>query len=270
MPAVSVLMPAYNAAPYLKQSIDSIISQTFTDWELLIVDDASTDDTGLIVQAYAAADSRIKVFKNEINLGIAASRNRLLSLARGEYIAWQDADDISEPSRLAKQYQFMTANPQVGICGGYLVFFDDHKSFGIRQYEISDHQIRKNIFRFSPVAQPAAMIRADVFAKVGTYQPGINVAEDLLMSFKIGRYYQFANLPEVLVKYRQQPNSITFKKLKVLELNTLKIRWQFHNDPNYQFSLVDYVYNILQFLTLYLSPARFRIWAFNLVRNSKI
>ncbi|NUM25233.1 MAG: glycosyltransferase family 2 protein [Candidatus Buchananbacteria bacterium] len=269
MPKVSVLMPAHNASTYLGESIQSILNQNFKDFEFVIVDDASTDGTWSILEQYAATDDRIKIVRNQENLGIAATRNRLLGLATGEYIAWQDADDISQPWRLNKQVSVLDQNPHIGICGGYLEFFNKNKVLGVRRYAATDKMLRQNIFRFSPVAQPVAMIRREAINRAGHFESGIDVAEDLLMSFKIGQWYQFANVPEVLLRYRQQSNSITFKKLKTLELNTLKIRNEFRTNPAYQFRFADAAYNLLQLVTLYLSPVSLRIWLFNTLRNSK-
>lgn len=262
-------MPAYNASLYIGESIQSIIDQSFSDFEFLIIDDGSTDNTFEIMKKYAAIDSRIKIDRNDQNLGIAATRNRLLDLASGEFIAWQDADDISVKTRLPKQVALLEADEKVGICGGYLEFFNQDKILGLRTYQTDDKYLRGHIFRFSPVAQPVAMVRREAINRIGGFEKGIDVAEDLLVSFKIGQYYSFANIPEVLLKYRQQSDSITFKKLRILELNTLKIRNRFRRNPAYHFRFSDAVYNLIQLLTLYLFPARFRVGIFNALRNAK-
>ena len=108
-------MPAYNAEKYINEAIDSILAQTFTDFEFIIIDDGSTDSTCAIVESYS--DSRIRFFKNEHNLGVAATLNRGLDLARGEYIARMDADDISLPTRFEKQAAYMDSHPDVVVCG---------------------------------------------------------------------------------------------------------------------------------------------------------
>jgi glycosyltransferase involved in cell wall biosynthesis len=260
-------MTAYNSESYIAEAIESVLNQTFFNFEFVIIDDASTDGTWPIIQRFAAQDSRIVVFKNKFNLGIPANRNKLVSLAKGKYLAWQDADDVSRPRRLEKQYQLMLSSPKVGICGGWLEFFADGKVISVRKYQALDSELRKKIFRYSPVAQPAAMITREVFVKIGLYNEQLPVAEDLELAFRIGQFYQFANLSEVILKYRQQKNSITYQKLKNLELNTLKIRRQFLDNQAYHFSGFDFLYNFFQWLTLYLLPARFRVAIFNLFRN---
>jgi len=147
-PLVSILMPAYNAEKYIGNSIESILNQTFKDFELIISDDASTDKTWDIIKKYKQKDGRIVVTRNAKNRYIAENRNRLIKLAKGKYIAWQDADDISDSNRIQKQYTFMEKNPKVGIVGGYLKFFDDRGVTGIRKYAENDKELRKNILQY--------------------------------------------------------------------------------------------------------------------------
>lgn len=267
-PLVSVLMPAYNAEKYIAEAIESILSQTFKDFEFIIVDDASTDNTWKIIQEYAKKDERISIYRNEKNLYIAENRNRLVNLAKGKYIAWQDADDVSMPVRLKKQSHFLEKNPQVGIVGGYLQFFDEKGTKSIRKYAISDKELRKNIFRFSPVAQPTAMIRKKCFEKVGLYNPKYPPAEDIDMSFRIGTFYEFANLPQITLKYREHLNSATFNKLKKIELSTLEVRRKNKGKNGYNMTLIDHIYNLLQYVSIFVLPGRIKIALFNAIRNS--
>lgn len=268
MPRVSVLMPAYNSEKYIATAIQSILNQSFADFEFIIVDDASTDKTFEIITQLAATDSRIVMMRNESNQGISKNRNKLISLARGEFIAWQDSDDIAKPDRIAKQVAFMEQHSRVGICGGYVEFFNDrvgHRS--IRKYDETDKDLRKKIFRFSPVAQPAAMIRKEVFTTVGNYNEDLAVAEDIDMSFRIGTNYKFGNVPDVVLEYRQHQSSATFKKLKNMEKITLNVRRKFSKNGAYHVSPVDILYNVVQFLTLYIFPATIRVKLFNFLRN---
>ena len=122
-PKISVVMPAYNAENYIREAIDSILAQTFRDFEFLIIDDGSTDHTVEIIRSYS--DSRIRLYQNERNMGVAATLNRGLDLARGEYIARMDADDISLPERFAKQAAYMDAHPDVAVCGSNIILFSE-------------------------------------------------------------------------------------------------------------------------------------------------
>jgi len=268
-PLISVITPAYNAGKYLEETIKSILAQSFSDFEFIIIDDCSTDNTWLIIQEYAKKDQRIRPYQNESNLGIAGNRNRGAGLANGKYIVWQDADDLSYPDRLKKQAEFMEANPEVAISGGGLEFFDDSGSKSIRKYALDDDSLRKTIFRFSPVAQPAAIIRKSCLDEVGGYDLAWPPAEDLDMSFRLGLKYKFANLPDVLIKYREHPNSATFSKLKTIEMNTIKIRKKYAGNASYKMSFLDRVYNALQFISIYIIPPKIKISIFNLIRNTR-
>jgi len=121
-PKVTVLMPVYNGERYLNEAVDSILGQTFTDFEFLIIDDASTDKTPEILRSYD--DPRIRVVTNEENLGLSKSLNKGLALARGEFIARMDADDVSYPYRLQVQHEFMTQHPGAGVIGSWAEYID--------------------------------------------------------------------------------------------------------------------------------------------------
>jgi len=267
-PLVSILMPAYNAEKYIGNSIESILNQTFKDFELIISDDASTDKTWDIIKKYKQKDGRIVVTRNAKNRYIAENRNRLIKLAKGKYIAWQDADDISDSNRIQKQYEFMEKNPKIGIVGGYLEFFDDRRVTGIRKYAESDKELRKTIFRFSPIAQPTAMIRKKCFNELGLYNPQYPPAEDIDMSFRIGSKYKFANIPQVTLKYRIHPLSATYTKLRKIELSTITVRNKFKNSHHYHMSFPDLVYNILHLISVFIVPSRLKIALFIFIRNT--
>lgn len=266
--SVSVVTPAYNVEDYISQAIESILSQTFKAFEYIIIDDCSTDNTWKIIQEYAKKDKRIKPFKNEKNLGIAGNRNKCLSFTRGKYIAWQDADDISMQNRIEKQVHYMEQNPDVGICGSFVRFFSEKGDMGIRRYASNDELLRKRIFFYSPVAQPAAMIRKQCFKDFGLYDPRWPPAEDLDMSFRIGTKYKFANIQEVLVKYREHERSATYTKLKTIELNTVKIRRIYSSVTSYKFTFFSRIYNLLHYLSVFLVPAKLKIRIFDYFRNS--
>ncbi len=266
---VSVLMPAYNAEKTIAEAIESILSQTFQSFELIIADDCSTDATRDIIRSYERKDPRIKAIYNKMNLYIAGNRNILLKYAKGKYIAWQDADDISLPKRLEHQVAFLDTHAEVGIVGGYLQFFNEKGNTSLRKYATNDEDLRKNIFKFSPVAQPGAMIRKKCLDEMGEYDLRFPPAEDLDMSFRIGTKYKFANLPEVVIKYRENYSSATFKRLRKIERSTLEIRNNYKSHPMYAMSVIDKIYNVLQFLSLYIVPSKMKIALFNRIRNKK-
>lgn len=268
---VSVLMPAYNAEKYIGEAIESILQQTYKNFEFIICNDASTDNTWNIIQEYAKRDSRIIPINNEKNLYIAGNRNKLLSLSKGDFIVWMDADDISMPHRIEHELDLMLSNPELGIVGGYLEFFNDtNKKTSIRKYAEDDKTLRKNIFRYSPVAQPGSMIRKEALEYVGmSYDLTTPPAEDLDMSFRIGTRYKFGNIPEIVIRYRENPNSATFTKLKTIELVTINVRKKYFNHPAYKATLVDKLYNLAQYVSIFIIPSKLKIKIFNFLRNDK-
>ena len=146
-PLVTVITPAYNAEKFIVEAIDSVLNQTYKEFEYIIIDDCSTDKTLKIAQTYAKKDKRVRVYKNEKNLGIAGNRNKGVSLAKGKYIMWQDADDISISDRMENQVNILEKNKDMGIVGGALLFFDEKGEHGRREYPTNDLELRKIIYR---------------------------------------------------------------------------------------------------------------------------
>lgn len=265
---VSVLMPNYNCEKYLPEAIESILNQSFTDFEFIIVDDCSTDGSWEIIQEYAAKDTRIVAVKNDMNLWISWNRNKLLKLATAKYIVWQDSDDISLQYRIQKQYEYMESHPNVWISWWGLQFFWETWVSSVRLYATIDNKIRSTIFRYSPVPLPWSIMLLKAVKEVWWFQKWLNVAEDLDLSFKIGRKYKFGNIHEVVIKYRENITSATFRNLKKMEKETIRIRWKNSNTKYYYMSLSDKIYNVLQYISIYLIPHKLKIKIFNLIRNS--
>ncbi len=194
-PRVSVLMPAYNAEKYIAEAIESILNQTFQDFEFIIVDDGSRDDTWNIIKKFAILDSRIVPIRNEVNLRISATLNKGILISRGEYIARMDSDDWSYPKRLETQIAFMDKNPNVVICGGVMELCDSGlKCINTRTYALFNKEIRNRIFRYSPFCHAATMYRLNAIRKAGGYNSELSDAEDYDMYFRLGHFGEFANL----------------------------------------------------------------------------
>lgn len=205
-PRVTVLMPVYNGAHYLADSIRSILGQTFSDFEFLIIDDGSTDESVAIIQGID--DPRIRLVHNGSNLGISASLNRGLDLARGEFVARMDADDISRPERLACQVRFMDANPLVGVCGSWVRFISKADN---RVWKLPENaeEIRCWQFYAVGVAHPSVMMRRLSFVERGLYyDPDYKHIEDYELWGRAIRYMEFANIQKVLLDYRISPGQI--------------------------------------------------------------
>lgn len=220
-PRVSVLMPAYNAQDFIAQAIESILNQTFTDFEFIIINDGSNDTTADIIQSYAAHDKRIVFINNSENRGIIWCLNHGMDIARGQYIARMDADDISLPVRLVKQVDFMDKNPNCGVLGCGYRCFGVHQSIKIREPRVGIVDLLDGC----KVGHPTVMIRREMFDKFNLrYNPDYVACEDYELWVRAVRYMDICNLPEILFHYRVHTESITFKSYKTQEHNTERIQ----------------------------------------------
>lgn len=214
-PLISVLMPCYNSEQYLEEAILSIINQSYDNWELLICNDASTDNSLKILQKYKS--DKIKIFENKYNLGYLKTCNFLFSKAIGDYITFQDSDDYSDIKRLQLLLNKFIENPQLGACGTQFNFMTDE---GVKLPEDSPvypthHQEIVKTFSESPGFNGASvMVKKEVIETVGTYNEYWDRigAEDHYWLFLIAEKYQVANLEETLYYYRHNPNSVTRNK----------------------------------------------------------
>jgi len=205
-PRVTVLMPLYNGEKFLREAIASILGQTFADFELLIVDDGSTDSSAEIVTDFR--DGRIQFVRNTANLGIEASLNLGLEMARGEFIARMDCDDISLPLRLKKQVEFLTAHPEVAACGTWLKTFGKCSAewrFPLEHDEIMARMIFQNSLPHAPVMLRKGVLRCNRL----NYRADFPGAEDYDLWTRLMTRARLANLPEVLYYYRQYDQQVT-------------------------------------------------------------
>ncbi len=163
---VDVVMPVYNGAPYLKQSIESILHQTFADFQFIIIDDGSSDGSREILEYYAKQDTRIVLLKNNINSGICLSLNKGIAAGTSKYVVRMDADDISRPDRVSTQVAFMEEHNDVGVCGCDIQCIDEQgNNTFVKKYPSSDLSIRDALFFFNPISHSGAIIRRDICNK---------------------------------------------------------------------------------------------------------
>ncbi len=201
VPKVTVLLTVYNR-PSVKNTIESILAQTFTDFEFLIVDNCSTDDTVNVIRSYN--DSRIRLVINEKNYGQTYSLNKGLELATGEYIARIDADDLAVETRLEKQVRFLDDNPEYGLCGTWVQYINDsdYKSVIVKMPS-SDEGFRLMQEFACAMYHPSVLIRKSVLTENSLlYDKDISMAEDYDLWYRISKYTKCYNIPEVLVYYR--------------------------------------------------------------------
>ncbi len=230
MPIVSVVLPVYNGEKFLREAIESILCQTFGDFEFIIIDDGSRDGTISIIQSHH--DKRIRLFQNATNLGIIHTLNNGLAEAQGKYICRMDADDIAEPERLREQVHFLEANPRIAMAGSNVRTIDESGTvMGIEQYPQTNEEIRKAMFVHNPFAHSTVMIRRDVLDVMGQYDHRFLHNEDYDLWLRIASRYEVANMAQPLLKRRLHGESIT--GAKNTQLTGYRIRTLVHAIMNY-------------------------------------
>jgi glycosyltransferase involved in cell wall biosynthesis len=220
-PLISVVLPVYNAEAYVAEAIQSILDQTFSDFELLIIDDGSTDRSPHILREYADMDSRIRL-RSRGNLGLVKTLNELIAWSRGIWIARMDADDIARPQRLARQLEWLQQTG-VDVCGSWVKRFGCGDDRLVQLYE-SDHSIKTELLFFSPFAHPSVMFRA-ALAKQLPYDDTWIKAEDYDLWIRAAEAgWKMSNVPEPLVLYRVHEDQVSVKAADFQQQQGHKIR----------------------------------------------
>ena len=203
-PTISVLLPVYNAERYVAEAVESILAQTFRDFELLIVDDGSKDRSLEILRRLAEGDARIRL-SSRPNAGLVATLNEMLAQARGEFIARMDADDVALPRRFERELEYLRAHDECLVVGTAAEWIDPEGELLKVHVPPRDHvQIDAAHVTSAEgvVCHPSALIRATAFERVGGYDPKLDGAEDLDLWLRIAEVGRLANLPEPLLRYR--------------------------------------------------------------------
>jgi glycosyltransferase involved in cell wall biosynthesis len=219
---VTVLMPVYNGEQYLSQAISSILNQTFTDYEFLIINDGSTDRSVEIVSSYN--DPRIKLIHNDTNIKLVETLNKGLLLSHGKYIARMDCDDISRADRLAEQVSFMESNQDVDICGTWIKYINGYNKNNWKP-PINDDTIKCRLLFAPPLAHPSVMFRKDVMINNNLlYSSKYEHCEDYDLWVRSAQYVKFANINKVLLLYRIHSNNIgiSFRQEQLASANEIR------------------------------------------------
>lgn len=223
-PTVSVVMPVYNAERFLRVAVESVLQQTFTDFEFIIINDGSTDKSDTIVQSFN--DARIRSIVNQQNMGVTIALNKAIELCKGRYIARMDADDVSMPERLQRQVEYLHAHPEISLVASVAEMIDldgEHLGWWNTDREnISEAEIRSTIARTNCIAHPTIMIRAEVMKAHG-YRQEKNAAEDYDLWLRlISHGHRIAKLNEPLLRYRIHQQSVT-ANAKLAVSNNLRV-----------------------------------------------
>jgi glycosyltransferase involved in cell wall biosynthesis len=210
---VSVILPVYNAEKFLEEAIESVLAQTFYDFELIAINDGSTDSSLAILERFSLADKRVRVISRE-NLGLIKTLNQGIELAQGDLIARMDADDICQPNRFECQVEFLAKNPDIVCVGAQIQLIDvngrqimgmqgplDHEDIDAANYSGKSHGI----------VHPTALIRLSALRLIGGYRSVFRHAEDIDLWLRLAEVGRLANLPVSLLKYRQHLNSIGYR-----------------------------------------------------------
>ena len=225
-PRVSIIMGVLNCAPTLEGSLNSILGQTYTDWEMIVCDDGSTDETLALAREWERRDQRIKVLTNERNIGLASTLDRCIGVAQGELLARQDGDDISEPDRLAKLVAAMDSHPEIALVSSWMSCFDEKGFWG---------EVRTKLFPApgdflpgSPICHAPCMMRRVAVIAVGGYgtQSWVVRSQDLFLWFRLyAAGYRAMNLQEPLYRMRDDKNARNRRTLAA-RFNEVRVRWE--------------------------------------------
>ena len=209
-PKVSVLMAVRNAERYLHEAVHSILEQTLSDFEFLVIDDCSTDRTSLMLNECARKDPRILLSRNREHIGLTKSLNRGLAVASGEYIARQDADDISLPQRLLREATFLDEHPNVGVVGSSNEYIDESGcSLGVSLRPTDPQFLRWHLFFSNPFIHASVMFRRKIVANLGGYDEKFKRSQDYDLWSRCSYITELRQLPEVLIRFRKHDNAVS-------------------------------------------------------------
>lgn len=235
-PLVSIMMTTYNRASLISEAILSVLAQSYPQWELIILDDASSDNTAAVVASYARNDERIVYLPTPKNLGITKNRNRGFAVAKGEYIAVLDSDDFwLNEDKLMRQVEFLEENPEYSLIGTNAMVVDSvGKQTAKLKYESDDNKIRQRMLLSNQFIHSSILWRRDAINEQNPYDESLFIWEDYDLVLRLGLVGKIANLPELMTAYRKHGNNISSKKKFRGSLTHLSIIKRYKKQyPNY-------------------------------------
>ncbi|MDM1062264.1 glycosyltransferase [Empedobacter falsenii] len=209
LPKISVLLPVYNGAEFLQTAIDSILGQSFSNFEFIIINDASTDNSENVI--LSNTDSRIVYVKNELNLGLIKTLNKGLDICKGEYIARMDQDDIALPTRFEKQVNILDNHPEIGVCGTCFTFFGYDTQNRVIEHPENPEQIKIAMLGYCAIGHPTVLLRKKAIQNL-RYDVNYQAAEDYEFWSRLLRITKFYNIQESLLDYRYHGDNMSIKE----------------------------------------------------------
>lgn len=264
-------MPVFNAGKFVEEAIISVINQTYVNFELLVLDDGSTDDSWKVLQRLVAKDSRIKIFKNKKNSGIGFTRKKLANYAKGEYVAIMDGDDVMLDDRLAIQVKFLQEHPQVIVVGGQCITIDERGNrSGYKKFPLTHDEIYSMMFTRMSIQQPASMINLSLVPDdFPWYDNSVSPVEDLDNLFHLFKSGNFANVSENVLYYRVYSTSSSLKNIKRTFWLTMKVRARAVLRYGYRPSMIAWLVMIPQMIAVIIIPSRYVFPVYAWIRGIK-
>ena len=266
-PLVSVIMPVYNAGGFVVEAIGSILAQTVADFELLIIDDRSTDGSWKKIRSYAKKDKRIRIFRNKVRKGLVKSLNFLIPLTRGKYIARVDADDISLPHRFRKQIALLESNEKLVACGGQEYIIDGTgKIIARKSFPVDSRECYDKLMNYMVIQPPVLMARGEIFRRY-RYDNHIFKNDDITMHFKLLREGDFSNVDNFIFQYRKLETSLTHRDAKKVYFLALKARINALLNEDFHPALANILLAVAETLLVAFLPSKAIIFLFELMRQ---
>ncbi|HUV42351.1 MAG TPA: glycosyltransferase [Patescibacteria group bacterium] len=270
-PLVSIVMPVYNAGNFLLEAIESLQNQTYQNWELIMVDDRSTDNSWEILKNLTKEDKRIKIYQVKKHCGVAFAANLALKKVKGDLIARMDADDISLPWRIEKQVKFLQNHPETIALGGQCELINQEgETIGKKEFPLDNAKIKKMIFWSIPLQQPTLIVNRKLLPKnFKWYEKKFNVAEEVELLFKLFQYGEVFNLPETVLLYRIHGKNTSLQNPKRTFLLTFKTRIKAISKYSYQPTISGFFLNLIQFFLIILLPNKWIFPIYSFLRGMK-
>ena len=222
-PVISVILPVYNAGQYLKYAVDSILEQTHKDFELLLIDDGSTDESSTIIDTYAKADPRVVAIHQD-NMGLVATLNKGVRLARGKYIARMDADDISLPRRFEVQVSLLESTEGAVLCASCFDVIDENNEFvRLGVAPAIDEDLKRSMYLYNPIAHGSVMVLKEALIAAGEYSDTVGPTEDFDLWIRLARQGNFVFSERSLFRWRMNPTGITHSQNEKMQDATKKL-----------------------------------------------